>query len=125
MPRSAPWTTGGPSFGFGAGAAHLPQPSWFGSVSVEAQERDAQSTLSLYRQALSWRHRLRAAENLAWKRDCGGHVLHFERPGGWQSVTNFGPDPVALPKGTVLIASAPVEGDLLPADTTVWLLAPP
>ncbi len=27
-----PWTAGGPSFGFGAGAAHLPQPAWFGQL---------------------------------------------------------------------------------------------
>jgi Bacterial extracellular solute-binding protein len=61
-----PWTAGGPSFGFGAGAAHLPQPSWFGSLSVEAQERDPASTLSLYRNALHWRHQLQTAENMEW-----------------------------------------------------------
>ena len=44
-----PWTAVGPSFGFGPGAAHLPQPAWFGSLSVEAQERDPASILWLYR----------------------------------------------------------------------------
>jgi alpha-glucosidase len=31
-----PWTNGGPSFGFGTGSAHLPQPNWFAAKSVEA-----------------------------------------------------------------------------------------
>ena len=38
-------------------------------------------------------------------------------------VVNFGPDPVALPAGAVvLIASGELEGGALPQDTTVWLL---
>ncbi|MEN3344587.1 MAG: alpha-glucosidase, partial [Arthrobacter sp.] len=48
-------------------------------------------------------------------------VLHFRRPGGWHSVTNFGGEPVELPAGTVLISSAPLVGRFLPANTTVWL----
>ncbi len=51
----------------------------------------------------------------------GGQVLHFARPGGWQSVTNFGPGAVPLPQGTVVVASAPLEAGLLPADTTAWI----
>lgn len=46
-----PWTADGPSFGFGTGAAHLPQPAWFGPLSVQAQERDPASILLLYRNA--------------------------------------------------------------------------
>ncbi len=45
-----PWTADGPSFGFGTDPAHLPQPAWFGPLSVEAQEHDSTSTLVLYRQ---------------------------------------------------------------------------
>ena len=41
-----PWTADGPSFGFGPSAAHLPQPAWFGPLSVQAQERDPASTLT-------------------------------------------------------------------------------
>src|SRR5690242_17623258 len=59
-----PWTAEGTSFGFGPGAAHLPQPAWFGPLSVEAQERDPASPLSLYRDALRWRRELQAAENM-------------------------------------------------------------
>ena len=102
-----PWTADGPSFGFSAGAAHLPQPAWFGPLSVQAQEHDSASTLALYRQALSWRRKLQAAENLEWMPGTNGQVLHFRRSGGWQCVTNFGPRAVPLPHGTVVLASSP------------------
>jgi alpha-glucosidase len=119
-----PWTTDGPSFGFSAGAAHLPQPAWFGPLSVEAQEHDSASTLALYRQALTWRRQLQAAESLEWMPGTNGQVLHFRRPGGWRSVTNFGPGAVPLPDGTVAVASSPLRDGLLPADTTAWLVPP-
>jgi len=117
-----PWTADGPSFGFSTSAAHLPQPSWFGPLSVQAQEHDPASTLTLYRQALSWRRKLQAAENLEWRPGTNGQVLHFGRPGGWQSVTNFGSRAVPRPHGTVVVASSSLQGDLLPADTTAWLI---
>ena len=117
-----PWTADGPSFGFSTSAAHLPQPSWFGPLSVQAQEHDPASTLTLYRQALSWRRKLQAAENLEWLPGTNGQVLHFSRPGGWRSVTNFGSRAVPRPHGTVVVASSSLHGDLLPADTTVWLI---
>ena len=117
-----PWTADGPSFGFGGGAAHLPQPDWFGPLGVQEQQRDPASTLALYQQALSLRHRLQAAETLEWMPG-SGQVLHFGRPGGWRSVTNFGSRPVPVPGGTLLLASAPLEGGLLPADSTAWILS--
>jgi alpha-glucosidase len=49
-------------------------------------------------------------------------VLHFARPGGWRSVTNFGPRAVPLPPGKVVVASAALEEGLLPADTTAWIV---
>jgi alpha-glucosidase len=37
-------------------------------------------------------------------------------------ITNFGPEPVALPPGsTVLLASGPLIDDGVPTDVTVWL----
>jgi alpha-glucosidase len=117
-----PWTEGGPSFGFGTTAAHLPQPTWFGSVSVEAQEHDPASTLALYRRALGWRRRLQTAESLEWMPDTGAQVLHVRRPNGWQSVTNFGPGAVSLPPGNMVLVSGHLVHDLLPADTTAWII---
>jgi Alpha amylase, catalytic domain len=89
---------------------------------LEAQEHDPASTLNLYRQALSWRRKLQAADHLEWMPGTNGQVLHFGRPGGWRSVTNFGPRAVPLPPGTVIVASAPLQASLLPADTTAWII---
>jgi len=116
-----PWTVGGLSFGFGSGGSHLLQPKWFGAYSVEAQEGDAGSTLSLYRKALAVRRGLQTGNSLTWV-DGTDWVLHFTRPGGWQSVTNFGAAPVELPDAAVVLSSGPLEGDKLPSDTTAWLI---
>ena len=118
-----PWTTDGPSFGFGTGAAHLPQPAWFGPLSVQAQEHDPASTLTLYRQALSWRRKLQAAENLEWMPGTNGQVLHFRRPGGWQSRDQLrAPAPFRCRTEPWSVASGPLQEGLLPADTTAWLI---
>jgi len=89
---------------------------------IEAQEQDPASTLSLFRQALGWRRKLQGADYLEWMPGTNEQVLHFGRPGGWRSVTNLGRRPVPLPPGTVVVASAALEGDLLPADTTAWII---
>lgn len=117
-----PWTVDGTSFGFGAAGAHLPQPAWFGGASVEAQDGDPASTLTLYRRALALRHDLQTRESLTWDDALSrGPVLAFERPGGWLTVTNFGDQAVSMPAGDVLLASGPLEGAELPAETTVWI----
>jgi alpha-glucosidase len=48
-------------------------------------------------------------------------VLHFARPNGWNSFTNFGKSLVKLPKGKVLLSSQPLVGGKVPGETTVWL----
>src|SRR5215218_8947490 len=53
-----PWTPQGPSYGFGRGCAHLPQPDWFGEYAVSVQDANPDSTLNLYRQALALRGQL-------------------------------------------------------------------
>jgi alpha-glucosidase len=137
-----PWTTDGPSFGFGLGGAHLPQPDWFGPLAVEAQSGRDGSTLELYRRALRLRKELIAGEDLRWLGRDDGPVLHFGRPdfpgpGGWQVLTNFGTTAAVLPPGEVVLASGPLAevappgtaawaGDeiaamALPPDTTVWI----
>ncbi|WP_028269639.1 glycoside hydrolase family 13 protein [Arthrobacter sp. UNC362MFTsu5.1] len=116
-----PWATEGMSFGFGEGRSHLPQPAWFGRYAVDAQDGVAGSTLELYRKALKLRRELQTAEELEWVETGNPKVLQFTRHGGWQSVTNFGAEPVELPAGEVLLSSAPLDGKLLPGNTTVWL----
>jgi alpha-glucosidase len=118
-----PWTPNGSSFGFGDGVAHLPQPEWFGSLSVASQERSPDSTLELYRQALALRHRLQGALTMSW-RASGPDILHFERPGGWQCITNLGADPIELPPGELVLASGPIADRTLRQDTAAWLVRP-
>jgi alpha-glucosidase len=120
-----PWTADGPSFGFGTGTAHLPQPSWFGRYAAARQDGDPTSTLTLYREALALRRRLSVGTDLTWISAADDTTLHFRRPDGWLSVTNFGPSAVPLPSGDLLLASGPLDHAFsppaLPADTTAWL----
>jgi alpha-glucosidase len=119
-----PWAKTGSSYGFGSGGAHLPQPAWFGSVSVESQDGVKGSTLELYRELIALRKQLLAQEEVTWhKHWLAPKVLHFSRPGGWHCLTNFGNKPFKLPEGKVLASSAPLEAGKLPANATVWLQA--
>lgn len=114
-----PWTADGPSYGFGPADPHLPQPDWFADYTVAAEETDPESSLSLYRTALELRRNLQTAETLEWH-ESGPHVVHFARPNGWHSLTNFGSTSVPLPVGEVLLTSAPLADGQVPANTTVW-----
>jgi alpha-glucosidase len=115
-----PWTPEKPSYGFGPGGAHLPQPDWFGGYAVSVQDADPDSTLNLYRQALALRSRVFAGDGLSWV-ESEPSVLHFARPSGVRCITNFGTEPIALPAGEVLLSSAPLDHGRLPTDTTVWM----
>jgi alpha-glucosidase len=115
-----PWTKSGTSFGFGSGGAHLPQPKWFGEYSVEVEEKDAQSPLATYRQALALRKKLITDEKIKWHKTKSTSVLHFSRPNGWHCITNFRGFPYKMPKGKILISSHPLQDGKIPAGTTVW-----
>ncbi|MEJ1198187.1 MULTISPECIES: glycoside hydrolase family 13 protein [unclassified Streptomyces] len=116
-----PWTTGGPSYGFGAGAAWLPQPPDFASYAVQAQDGVAGSTLELYRTALRLRRKLLDGESLTWADDVPAGVLRFDRSDRWRCVANLSGTTVDLPAGEVLLSSAPLDDGRLGPDTTVWL----
>jgi alpha-glucosidase len=117
-----PWTVDGPSFGFGADGAHLPQPEWFGSYAVEREESDPDSTLELYRRALSLRHRLQTEERLEWIDTGRDDVLRFRRPNGWEVVTNFGTEPYPLERaGEVVLSSRGDASAAVAGESTVWL----
>ncbi|EHI12729.1 alpha-amylase [Mycolicibacterium thermoresistibile ATCC 19527] len=45
----------------------------------------------------------------------------FRRDGGLICALNTGPDPLPLPAGTVLLASAPVTDGALPPNTAAWV----
>ncbi|GAA1419522.1 glycoside hydrolase family 13 protein [Streptomyces thermospinosisporus] len=116
-----PWTTTGPSFGFGPSGAWLPQPAYFARYSVEAQDGVEGSTLELYRTALRLRRKLLQDETLCWAEETPPGVLQFDRGDGWRCVANLSGEPVSLPAGEVLLTSAPLEDGRLGPDTTAWL----
>nr|BFF17776.1 hypothetical protein GCM10025730_12970 [Promicromonospora thailandica] len=124
-----PWTRTGSSLGFGpdgGDAPWLPQPATWGDLSVEAQDGDPASMLTLYRRVLHLRRDLPAlhTQPLAWLDHGGDDVLAFTRGPGLACVVNLGADAVPLPAGaTVLLASGPVD-DTVGPDTAVWLALP-
>lgn len=117
-----PWTSTGPSLGFGAGPGWLPQPTTWGGLSAQAQADDPTSTLSLYRTALLERRRNPALGDgtLRWH-ESARDVLDFSREPGFRCVANMGSQPVVIPAGRVIVASAPLVDGLLPPDAAVWL----
>src|SRR4029453_2996553 len=114
-----PWRPEGSSYGFGSGAAHLPQPHWVAAYAGSVQEANPDSTLNLYRDALALPTPFTGSD-LSWV-DSEPSVLHFVGPGRVRCLTNFGAEPVALPPGEVLLSSAHLDSGRLPGDTTVWL----
>jgi alpha-glucosidase len=119
-----PWTTEGPSCGFGDGGSWLPQPAGWGRLSVQAQTGDPASTLELYRRALRLRRDhpdLGAGDAVEWLPAPEG-VLAFRR-GDFVCTTNTTSAAVELPAvpGRLLLAGGPHDGGpVLPADSTVW-----
>jgi alpha-glucosidase len=114
-----PWSRSGSSFGFGDGGSWLPQPPYWGSLSVEAQEGIAGSTLELYREAIRLRKgHLAGIEAFDWV-DAGEDMLAFDR-GPIRVMVNFGSDQAALSHGEILMASAELDGGL-PPDSAVWI----
>jgi len=123
-----PWKSSSDSaYGFSGTAkvtpdeAWLPQPNWWGSYSVESQEKDPASTLNMYRLALEIRHKESGLGDgdMEWF-DFAPNVLAFNRPGGFTCLVNFGGE-IKLPEGELLVASAPIRDFILPPDTAVWM----
>jgi len=122
-----PWSGDAPPFGFSPSGASaqpwLPQPAAWREYTMEAESADPDSMLSLYRAALAIRHAQPSFvdEVLGWLPAPEG-VLAFSRGEGVICVVNLSAGPVPLPEhGSVLLASGPLEGDTLPADTAVWV----
>ncbi|MGH8894532.1 MAG: alpha-amylase family glycosyl hydrolase, partial [Actinomycetes bacterium] len=120
-----PWSTEGPSLGFGPGRPWLPQPEDWAQRSVRAQEGAAGSTLELYRSALRYRRDQLLGDDLAWL-DAPAGSLAFRRRtsdgGELVCAVNLGPAAVPLPAhDRLVLASARLDRDELPPDTAAWL----
>ncbi|RCG32795.1 alpha-glucosidase [Sphaerisporangium album] len=116
-----PWSGQAAPFGNGTGTPWLPQPATWKDLTAEAQDADPGSMLCLYRAGLSIRRQELGDGTLRWL-DAGENVLAFARESGLACVVNLGAGPVALPANQgVVLASGPLDGELLPTDTAVWL----
>jgi alpha-glucosidase len=131
-----PWAGAEPPFGFcmagfsGAGAGAepwLPQPKEWRDLTVEAETGKPGSMLELYRAALALRRaepglRDGLGESMTWL-PAGDGVLAFDR-GSVRCVVNISPAATRLPgHAGLLLASGPLDGELLPPDSAVWLRA--
>jgi alpha-glucosidase len=122
-----PWSGESAPFGFSPdgtrAAPWLPQPADWKDRTVQAQTSDPHSMLELYREAI----RLRRGEaalgdgDLHWL-PAPDRVLAFRRGDDFACVVNLSSVAVPLPPHRLcLLTSGPLDGDLLPADTAVWL----
>jgi alpha-glucosidase len=120
-----PWSGQGPPFGFSPTVdTWLPVPASWASLTVDVQDADPHSMLSLYRSALRIRREspLLAGESLQWLHAPEG-VLAFRRPGGLVCLVNLSEQPVPVPEGRVLLASADASEGAVPVDGAVWVQA--
>ncbi|MGC4893064.1 alpha-amylase family glycosyl hydrolase [Micromonospora sp. DT31] len=116
-----PWEADAPSYGFGpTDASWLPQPSVWAEYALDRQRGVAGSTYELYRTALRLRREHALARGPLRFLSSGDEVLTFTN-GDLTVLTNFGAAPVPLPANAqVLVASAPLDGEAVPTDVTVW-----
>jgi alpha-glucosidase len=119
-----PWEGTEPPFGFSTAPGNWwPITSEWAPYTVEAQLEDPGSTLSLYRRALDLHRKhsaFAASAGIEWYDGPPG-CFAFSR-GGLTCALNASGASVPLPSGVVLLASSPLDGDLLPEDTAVWLV---
>ena len=102
--------------------AWLPQSPWWGKFSVDSQDGIENSTLNMYREALSIRKVEQGLGDgeMEWI-EAGADVVAFERPGGFACYINFG-TAIQLPANSqILLASGAISGHTLPTDTAAWL----
>jgi len=118
-----PWSGDEPPFGFSTTEGWLPQPPEWKDRTVQAQTGDPSSMLELYRAAIARRRAEPGlhASAMTWM-SAGPGVLAYRRGPDFACVLNMSEVAVALPDhDQCLLTSSPLDGDLLPPDTAVWL----
>jgi alpha-glucosidase len=124
-----PWSGDQPPFGFQDGESRtwLPQPPGWAGLTVEAENADPASMLSLYRHALQVRHAEPAftTDAFTWL-PAPPDVLCYRRGANVTVMINVSGQPAELPPyEAILAASHPIRGDVLPPGTGVWLRTRP
>jgi alpha-glucosidase len=120
-----PWRDTAEPFGFSPDgvAPWLPQPARWQDLSVATQSNDADSMLSLYRDALKVRrdHKALGDGEMTWI-DSPPEILLFHREPDLMCAVNLGDTDWPLPvHNRVLLASEPLSDQKLAPDTAVWL----
>ncbi|BBY30865.1 glycoside hydrolase family 13 protein [Mycolicibacterium sediminis] len=117
-----PWSGDEPPYGFSSSAdTWLPMPPDWSSLTVEAQDGVAGSTLELFRTAIEIRHsRGDLGAGVEWLAVPTG-VLAFQGTDGVTCLLNATDHPVPLSDEDVLITSAPLVGGDLPPNAAAWI----
>lgn len=122
-----PWSGERPPYGFGPPGSHpwLPQPAAWATRSVEAQERQPDSMLALYRAALAARRAAGLGDGpLSWL-DTPEGMLAFRRTPSLACAVNFTDEPLALPlvlvdQPVLLTSSGHPDAGWLPPNSATW-----
>ncbi len=123
-----PWSGTEPPFGFSPDGSSslpwLPQPAHWANYTVEAQDKDPGSMLTLYRTLLAERKANPALGDgdLSWDDDVPDGVLSFRRDPGFRCIVNISQAPYPMPAGAELIAASDdVSDGKIGVDCAVWL----
>ncbi|ETB48607.1 alpha-amylase [Mycobacterium avium 11-0986] len=111
-----PWSGQAPPFGFSSRTdTWLPMPKEWAALTVQKQRDDPDSTLSFFRRALELRRRRVEfdGDGVEWL-EATADAVTFRRPGGLVCALNSGEQPVPLPPGELVLASAPLLDGKLP-----------
>lgn len=123
-----PWEGAAPPFGFGPPASRpwLPQPAGWSGLTVDAETRDSNSMLALYRAALLIRrtHPGFAGDKFRWLPGPSG-TLVFARGDGLHCAVNLSGAAMPLPENcSVLLATFRIRGGALAPDSAAWFEMP-
>ena len=125
-----PWNSGLPNYGFSPAKPWLPQPLDWAQYSIDVEEVDPASSLTLYKQSLVIRHSHPAlgGEGVITWLDSPEGTLHFTREPGLEVVVNTTSTKVDLKVTGLSFLLESTSGSSLQngalaiaADTTVWL----
>jgi alpha-glucosidase len=119
-----PWSGDASPFGFSSSAdTWLPMPAEWATLTVEKESADPNSTLSFFQRIIELRKQRSEfdGDEVHWL-TAPRNALTFRRPGGLMCALNAGRRPIALPRGELMLASAPLVDGKLPPDAAAWLV---
>ena len=118
-----PWRGTRSPYGFGpaTGDAVAADARRLGALTVAAQRQDPGLDVVVLPSGAAGATPVRPQRGARWRSSRAARPCSSSVAGDLTVVCNCGPRPVRLPAGEVVVASGPLDGDLLPPDTAVWL----